>query len=309
MTNANGIAIRANGLSKWFGEVMAVNNLHIELPHGVIGLLGPNGAGKTTFIKLALGLYAPSRGEITVLGAAPRNNMAILRRIGHCPEADKFYETMSGFEFVCWMNRFWGMKPAEAARRASEALELLKMTGRMNDRIEEYSRGMRQRIKIAQSLATDPELLFLDEPMTGLDPEGREELFALIRRLGDEGRTIVFSTHVLHEVERVTNDVLLLYNGCVLAQGNVHQIRDLIDEHPHAVTIECANPRALADRFVGDASTLNMEFPSGKVTIRTRNAESFYQKLNGLILEEGLSVESIVCPDDNLQSVFDYLVK
>ena len=301
--------IEAQTLSKWFGEVIAVNNLSLSIGSGVTGLLGPNGAGKTTFIKLALGLYGPSRGSLRVLGQTPRNNLDVLRRIGYCPEADKFYENMTGYEFVYWMNRFWGMKPAEARKKAEQACEMVKMSHRMDDVVSEYSKGMRQRIKVAQALATDPELLFLDEPMSGLDPEGREELFALIRKLGEEGRTVIFSTHILYEVERVTNTVVLLHNGCVLAEGDVHQIRDLIDEHPHAVTIACGEPHRMAAHFIDNPATLNIEFSDGRVTVRTSDPNGFYKTLNRVILDERIEVASVTCPDDNLQSVFNYLVK
>jgi ABC-2 type transport system ATP-binding protein len=301
--------IEAQTLSKWFGEVVAVNNLTLNIGPGVTGLLGPNGAGKTTFIKLALGLYGPSRGKLRVLGETPRNNLRVLRRTGYCPEADKFYENMTGYEFVYWMNRFWGMKAAEARKKAVEACEMVKMAHRMDDVISEYSKGMRQRIKVAQALSTDPELLFLDEPMSGLDPEGREELFALIRVLGEQGRTVVFSTHILYEVERVTNTVVLLHNGCVLAEGDVHQIRDLIDEHPHAVTVACSDPHHLATHFIDSPATLNIEFSDGRVTIRTGDPNAFYKTLNSVILNERIKVTSVTCPDDNLQSVFNYLVK
>ena len=303
------LIIEANGLSKWFGEVVAVNNLFLKIGPGVTGLLGPNGAGKTTFIKLALGLYAPSRGTLRVLGEAPRNNLDVLRRIGYCPESDKFYDNMTGYEFVYWMNRFWGMTAAAARKKAVEACEMVKMSHRMDDLINEYSKGMRQRIKIAQALATDPDLLFLDEPMSGLDPEGREELFALIRTLGEQGRAVIFSTHILYEVERVTNTVVLLHNGCVLAEGDVHQIRDLIDEHPHAVTVACREPHRLAAHFIDNPSTLNVEFTDGRVTIRTSDPNGFYTTLNDIILNEHLDVAGITCPDDNLQSIFNYLVK
>lgn len=302
-------AVETHALSKWFGEVVAVNNLHLSIGRGVTGLLGPNGAGKTTFIKVALGLYAPSRGSIRVLGEPPRNNLGVLRRIGYCPETDRFYDNMTGYEFVYWMNRFWGMNAAAAGKKAVEACERMKIADRMDDLIEEYSRGMRQRIKVAQALAADPELLFLDEPMAGLDPEGREELFALIRELGEAGKTVVVSTHILYEVERVTSNVVLLHNGCVLAEGHVRQIRGLIDEHPHAITIACDKPRAVAGHFAEAPATLNIELGEGTVTIRTRDAGAFYSELNNLVLDEPIEVESIICPDDNLQAVFDYLVK
>ena len=303
------LIIEAEGLSKWFGEVVAVNNLFLRIGPGVTGLLGPNGAGKTTFIKLALGLYGPSRGTLNVLGEPPRNNLDVLRRIGYCPESDKFYENMTGYEFVYWMNRFWGMNAKTAHKKAEEALDMVKMSHRMDDLVSEYSKGMRQRIKVAQALATDPDLLFLDEPMSGLDPEGREELFALIRGLGEQGRAVIFSTHILYEVERVTNSVVLLHNGCVLAEGDVHQIRGLIDEHPHAVTVACRETHRLATHFINEPSTLNVEFADEQVTIRTSDPNGFYTTLNDLILNDGFDVGSITCPDDNLQSIFSYLVK
>jgi len=260
-------------------------------------------------MKLALGLYEPSRGRVHVFGKPPRNQMRVLRRIGYCPETDALYENVTGREFVYWMNRFWGMRARDAAKKAREICETVNMTSRMNDPIVEYSRGMRQRIKIAQALTTDPELLFLDEPMAGLDPKGREEMFALIRRLGDEGRTIVVSSHVLYEIERVTSNVVLLHNGCMLAYGPIHHIRELIAEHPRTITVECEKPRSLARRFLGDDTTLSVEFGDGAFTVQTTDMDAFSQKLNVLILDKSAPVTGIHCVDDNLQSVFDYLVK
>lgn len=301
--------IEAHGLSKWFGEVVAVNNLELRLNPGVVGLLGPNGAGKTTFIKLALGLYYPSRGYIHVFGEAPRNNRRVLRCIGYCPESDIFYDNVTGYEFVYWLNRFWGMDAGAAAKTAEVVCERVGMADRMDDLIATYSRGMRQRIKIAQALATQAELLFLDEPMAGLDPKAREELFALIRALGEEGRTVIVSSHILYEIERITENVVLLHNGCILAEGHVRHIRELIDEHPHAVTIQCPEPHRMADCFIEDPTTLSVEFQDSRVTIRTRDPNRFYQKLNDLVVDRGLEVTSITCPDDNLQAVFEYLMK
>jgi len=303
------VVIEAKELSKWFGEVVAVNNLDVTIESGVTGLLGPNGAGKSTFIKLAMGLYSPSRGTIKVFGQSPRNNMDVLRRIGYCPEFDRFPDNTTGFEFVYWLNRFYGLTGGEATRRAEEACERVKMTDRMDDLIETYSRGMRQRIKIAQALAPAPELLFLDEPMAGLDPEGREELFALIRALGEEGRAVIVSSHILYEIERVTSYMVLLHNGCILARGKVHDVRELMDEHPLAVTVECRSPRALAAHFAGDDTTLSIEFENGRVTVRTRDPNGFFDKLNRLITENAAEVTSFACADADLQSVFQYLVR
>ncbi len=301
--------IESSGLSKWFGEVVALNNLSVEIGEGVTGLLGPNGAGKSTFIKLALGLHRASRGSVRVLGEAPRNNLRILRRIGYCPELDKFYDNMTGYEFVYWLNRYWGMYPKAAKKTALEACEQLQMTSRMNDPIEEYSKGMRQRIKLAQALATQPELLFLDEPMAGLDPQGREEMFNLIQRLGHEGRSVIVSSHILYEIEQVTDNVVLLYGGSMLAQGRIREIRELIDEHPHTVRVDSPAPREVARHFVEEASTFRVEFGEREVVIHTRDPNLCYQRLNDLAREERAEIDAISCSDDSLQAVFDYLVK
>jgi len=302
------VIIEAKKLSKWFGEVVALNNLDLLIEPGVTGLLGPNGAGKSTLIKLALGLYQPSRGHIRVFGEAPRHNMRVLQRIGYCPETDKFYDNMTGYEFVYWLSRFWGMGAKTARKAAEESCERVHMTSRMDDPIDEYSKGMRQRIKIAQALALKPELLYLDEPMAGLDPQGREEMFQLIRRLGGEGFSVVVSSHILYEIERITDNVVLLYKGSMLAQGRVREIRDLIDDHPHTITVESSDTRRLASHFVEDAATLSIEFADGRVNIRSRDPNACYTRINELILDQGLPVESIQCADDNLQAVFDYLV-
>lgn len=301
--------IEAQGVSKWFGEVVAVNNLNLSIESRITGLLGPNGAGKSTLIKLALGLYAPSRGEIRVFGSRPRNNNAVMRRIGYCPETDYFFENTTGYEFVYWLNRYWGMSRRDARRAAEAACELTRMTERMHDPITAYSKGMRQRIKIAQALAPSPELLFLDEPMAGLDPEGREEMFALIRELGENGRAVIVSSHILYEIERVTSHVVLLHNGCILARGRVHDMRELIDEHPLAVTVGCGSPRDLARHFAEDGATLSIEFEDGRVTVRTRDPNGFFEKLNRLVADKAVDVTSFACADADLQSVFQYLVR
>ena len=301
--------IEAVELSKWFGEVVAVNHLDLEVAQGVTGLLGPNGAGKTTLIRLILGLYEPSRGTIRVYGEAPRNNLDVLRRIGYCPELDRFFENMTGLEFVRWLCRYSGMARLEADAAACRACEIVSMSHRMDDPITTYSQGMRQRIRIAQSIAHEPDLLILDEPMSGLDPEGREDMFALIRQLGESGRSVIVSSHVLYEIERVTSNIVLLHGGSILAQGTVRDIRELIDDHPHAVTIECEDPHRLAEHFAKDASTLSLDFEASSVCVRTGDPMAFYEKLNLVVLDESLDVTSIQCADDNLQSVFDYLVK
>lgn len=301
--------ITAQGVSKWFGEVVALNDLNLEISTGVTGLLGANGAGKSTFIKLALGLYRPSRGTVRVFGNSPCNNMGILRRIGYCPELDTFYDNMTGFEYVYWLSRYWGMSGPNAEKAAEQACERVRMTDRMDDPIEEYSKGMRQRIKLAQALSTDPDLLFLDEPMAGLDPQGREEMFALIRELGDNGYSVIVSSHILYEVERVTDNVVLLFQGSIMAHGKVREIRALIDQHPHTIHVDCNAPRLLAARLIDDPGVLHLDFDGDRVIIKTRDPNSCYERLNQAALSPDIDVVRILCADDNLQAVFEYLVK
>jgi len=301
--------VKASELSKWFGEVVAVNNLSIEIGTGVIGLLGPNGAGKSTFMRLCLGLHSPSRGSIEIFGEPPRNNIGVLRRIGYCPEFDRFPPDTTGFEFVYWMNRYAGMDDKEAIRKAEETCEQVSMSERMDDLISEYSRGMRQRIKIAQALALSPELIFLDEPMAGLDPQGREEIFSLIRDLGQEGRTVIVSSHILYEIERVTNHIILMHNGCILASGDIHDVRELIDEHPLAVTIDCESPREMAALFTEKSYVLGVEIGQDSLTVRTGDPNAFFETLNTCIREKQIIVNGFRCADADLQSVFEYLIR
>lgn len=301
--------IETRSLSKWFGEVMAVNNLDLNIEDKVVGLLGPNGAGKSTLIKLALGLYAPSKGVIKVLGEAPRNNLHMLRHIGYCPETDYFFENVSGFEFVYWLNRYWGMKRRQARIAAEAACELTHMTERMHDPVETYSKGMRQRIKIAQALTSRPRLLFLDEPMSGLDPKGRDEMYALIQALAESGMTVVVSSHILYEIERITTSVVLMYKGSLLAQGHIRDIRNLIDKYPHAIRVDTSRPREVATMFLECAAVTNIEFEDNALVIRTRDANLCYDMLNDMMRKENSPVHAIECSDDSLQSVFDYLTR
>lgn len=301
--------IQATSLSKWFGEVVAVNNLDLNIEEKITGLLGPNGAGKSTFIKLALGLYKPSRGSVLVFGDKPRNNMNVLRRIGYCPETDNFFENASGFEFVYHLNKYWGMGRKQARIAAENACELTRMTARMHDPIDTYSKGMRQRIKIAQALSTNPELLFLDEPMNGLDPRGRDEMYALIQALADAGMTVVVSSHILYEIERITDSVALIFKGSLLAQGHVREIRNLIDKHPHAIRVQCTSPRQMAAPFIANCDITSVDFEENAFVMRTRDPNQCYEMLNEMMLRGENNIRAIECADDSLQSVFDYLTR
>ena len=301
--------IEAHELSKWFGEVVAVNNLNLSIKPGITGLLGPNGAGKSTFIKLALGLYAPSRGSIKLFGEKPRNNIGVMRQVSYCPETDYFFENSTGYEFVFWLNRYWGMNRKKAHEAAYNALEMARMTERMHDAISSYSKGMRQRIKIAQALASAPKLLFLDEPMNGLDPRGREEMVMLIQSLADAGLSVIVSSHILYEIERITDNIVLIYRGNLLAQGQLSEIRRLIDQYPHSIRVTTGNPRGLSEPFTALPEVTGLEFENDAFTIHTRELNSCYELLNQMACEDASRIQGISCSDDNLQAIFDYLTR
>jgi len=299
----------AEHLSKWYGDVIGLNDVSVEVPKGITGLLGPNGAGKSTFLKLCTGLIRPSRGRIGVLGHNPWNNPYLMQRVGLAPEHDTFYDRMTGLEFVRLMGRLSGMDPAQAEKAARSALDEVGLSEAIHRRVGAYSKGMKQRAKIAQSLVHDPELLFFDEPLTGTDPVGRREMIDFIRRLGKQGKSVLVSTHVLHEVEAMTQNILLIAKGRILAEGNIHQIRELIDEHPHNVRIEVDRPRELAQQILGLPNVVNVHIPSENIIeVQTRKPDEFYPRVTELMLRGKFHVTSMSSPDDNLAAVFKYLV-
>src|SRR5262245_48201638 len=244
------VLVRAEHLSKWYGQVSGLNDVSVSIPPGITGLLGPNGAGKSTFMKVITGQLKPSKGTIAVLGEPIWGNPALYHRIGFCPEQDSFYERMTGLEWVTALVRLNGAGDQEAASMASRAIEMVELTDASNKKIGAYSKGMRQRIKMAQALAHDPELLILDEPLSGMDPLARRRTIRMIKDWGRAGKSVLVSSHILHEIESMTANILLINQGRILAEGNVHQIRDLIDEHPHTVYIKADQTRALAREFL-----------------------------------------------------------
>lgn len=301
--------IRTEQLSKWFGEVIALNDIAVDVPAGVTGLLGPNGAGKSTFLKLATGLVKPSRGQIRLLGQNPWNNPRLMSRIGLAPEHDTFYDRMTGLEFLTLIARLNGMPHSQAVRRANEVLGQVGLPGAGNRKVGAYSKGMKQRIKIAQALSHDPEILFLDEPLTGTDPVGRREMIDFVKALGKRGKSILVSSHVLYEIESMTTDILLIAKGRIVAEGNVHHIRELIDEHPHNVRLEVDRPRELAQQFLSIPGVVTVKLPKeGILEVETRKPEEFYARAGSILQKDGHNVVSMSSPDDNLEAVFKYLV-
>ena len=302
--------VRAEQLSKWYGQVIGLNDVSVSVPPGITGLLGPNGAGKSTFMKLVTGQLKPSKGAIRVFGEPIWGNPALYFRIGFCPEQDAFYERMTGLEWVTALVRLNGFDETGAGKAATAALEHVDLLDAANKRIGAYSKGMRQRVKLAQAIVHDPELLILDEPLSGMDPIARRKTIRLVKDWARAGKSILVSSHILHEVESMTSNILLINNGRILAEGNIHQIRDLIDEHPHTVHIRAEDPRALARRFLADDDVLSLRFEQGAVVVQTGKPDAFYTRLTDLAASGELgSIDEVTSPDDNLQAVFQYLVK
>ena len=300
----------ADHLSKWYGQVIGLNDVSVTVPPGITGLLGPNGAGKSTFMKLITGQLKPSKGEITVLGEPIWQNPGLYHRIGFCPEQDAFYDRMTGREWVTALARLNGVTEAEAAAMAVRAIENVELTEAADKKIGAYSKGMRQRIKMAQALAHDPELLILDEPLSGMDPIARRKAIRMIKEWGRAGKSVIVSSHILHEIESMTANILLINQGRILAEGNVHQIRDLIDEHPHTVHIKADQTRALAREFLGHDDVLSLKFEEGAVVVQTGRPDAFYARLTDLAASGAHgAIHEVTSPDDNLQAVFQYLVK
>ena len=302
--------VHADHLSKWYGQVNGLNDVTVSIPPGITGLLGPNGAGKSTFMKLMTGQLKPSQGSIRVLGTSLWDTPEAFSRIGFCPEQDAFYDRMTGLEWVTALVRLNGYGDAEARAAARHAIEIVDLTEAEGKKIGAYSKGMRQRIKLAQALVHDPEILILDEPLTGMDPLQRRKTIRLVKDWARRGRHVIVSSHILHEIEAMTSNILLITNGRILAEGNVHQIRDLIDTHPHTVHIGAADPRALAAHLLADEGIAKLSFEAGALVIETRQPDAFYRRITELAASgEAGAIAEVTSPDDNLQAVFNYLVR
>ncbi len=302
--------VTADHVSKWYGQVIGLNDVTVSVPPGITGLLGPNGAGKSTFMKLMTGQLKPSKGEIRVLGEPIWGNPRLFVDIGFCPEQDAFYDRMTGLEWVTALVRLNGLSEREASEAAHHALERVDLLDAAGKKIGAYSKGMRQRVKLAQAIVHDPKLLILDEPLSGMDPIARRKTIRLIRGWAREGRSLVVSSHILHEIEAMTSNILLINNGRILAEGDVHHIRELIDEHPHTVFVRAADPRALARECLRHDDVLSLRLEAGAVVVETARPDEFYARLTALAASGDVGpIDEVTSPDDNLQAVFAYLVK
>ena len=302
--------VAADHVSKWYGQVIGLNDISVEVRPGVTGLLGPNGAGKSTFLKLVTGQLKPSKGTVHVLGEPIWGNPGLYARVGFCPEQDSFYERMTGLQWVTALVRLNGLSVTAARDAAREALDTVDLLDAADKKIGAYSKGMRQRVKLAQAVVHDPELLVLDEPLAGMDPIARRKVVRLIQDWGREGKSVLVSSHILQEIQSMTSTILLMNNGRILAEGNIHEIRGLIDEHPHTVKIRGSDPRRLARAFLDHEDLRSLTFEDGAVIVETGKPDAFYGRLTEVAASGELGeIHEVSSPDDNLQAVFEYLVK
>jgi len=299
----------ADRLSKWYGHVLGVSDVSWRMRGGIVGLLGPNGAGKSTLIKMMAGVARPSRGALTVFGGAPFGDPSVRARIGYAPEHDKLWDELTALELVAALAELAGVSHARAKTAAETALDRMGLADARNRRVRGFSKGMRQRVKLATAIAHDPDLLLLDEPLTGIDPVARVDIIERVRALAASGKAIVASSHVLYEIEALTSEIVVIYRGQVLAEGNVYEIRKLIDRHPHVIRVACDRPRALAEALAGADHVVRIAFERGSVLIETRDPDRCYDQLATAVLDRSIAVQALTSPDNNLGAVFDYLTR
>jgi ABC-2 type transport system ATP-binding protein len=292
--------------SRWYGNVVAVNGMSFTASPGITGLLGPNGAGKSTVLHMLSGFLKPSAGEVTVLGEAAWGNPELYRKLGLVPERESVYGSLSGFEFVRLNARLQGLPEPERAAR--EAIRLVDLEDAAERKTGGYSKGMKQRIKVAAALVHDPEVLLLDEPFNGADPRQRLHMTELFRRLAADGRTIIFSSHILEEVERLAERVLVVVGGRLAAAGDFREIRRLMTDRPHTFTLRTSDDRRLAAALVSHDSVLGVELGDGRLTVRTSQLGSFALAIPTIARACDVTVRELRPTDESLEDVFAYLV-
>ena len=302
--------ITFENVSRFYGEVLGVNRVSMSIPPGVTSLVGPNGSGKTTLMNLMAGLLLPSEGKIQVLGISPQNPERLCKVLGYCAQFDTFPKGLTGYKFIYSYLRVHGMSHAECDERTKAALELVGLTSAANRTVAAYSKGMRQRVKLAQAIAHDPKIVVLDEPLNGLDPMARAEAIALFRQWGEQGRHVIVSSHILHEVDRISDRVIMLSQGYVVAEGQIQGVRSEVKDQPMQILVRCDRPSVLAARLFQEDHIVEaiIQGDGKNLLLRTKDADSFYLLLNRVILETGLEVESVAPADDDVNSVYQYLI-
>ncbi len=298
--------IELQGVSRWYGNVVAVNDISMTIGPGVTGLLGPNGAGKSTVLHMIAGFLEPSRGELTVGGAASWRNPEIFRTLGLVPERDSVYAFLTGMQFVVATAKLHELAdPAAAARRAIETVEMADAQDR---KISTYSKGMRQRIKIAAALVHDPEVILLDEPFNGMDPRQRLQMMDLLDRQGQEGRVILFSSHILEEVERLSGTIQVIVGGRLAASGDFRAIRRLMTSRPHVFFVRSSDDRLLGSALIGRPAVSGVELTPRGLQVRASDYGTFTRELAGLTRDSGIRLRELLPADESLESVFAYLL-
>lgn len=297
-------------VSKFYGEILGVNRVNLSIAPGITSLVGPNGSGKTTLMNLMTGLLKPTRGRISVLGTSPNDPQELFRKVGYCAQFDSFPRGATGREFIEFYLRTHGVTSRALDNLTHQALERVSMLEAADRKVAGYSKGMRQRIRLAQSIAHNPAVLILDEPLNGLDPMARGEIIRLFRQLAAEGLYLIISSHILHEVDMMSDSVVLLNNGYVVAEGNVHGVRDEIEEHPMQILIRCDRPQALAARVFEQDGVVEARLHDDKqgLFVKTRRPDEFYLLLNRVVLDGDLRIESVAPADDDLGAVYQYLI-
>jgi len=293
-------------VSRWYGNVVAVNGMSFTASPGITGLLGPNGAGKSTVLHMLSGFLKPSAGEVTVLGEPAWRNPTLYRRLGLVPEREAVYGSLSGYEFVRLNARLQSLPDPDGAAR--EAIRLVDLEDASDRATDGYSKGMKQRIKVAAALVHDPEVLLLDEPFNGADPRQRLQMTELFRRLAAEGRTLIFSSHILDEVERLADRVLVVVGGRLAASGDFREIRRLMTDRPHTFILRTSDDRRLAAALVAHGSVLGVELGDGRVTVRTSQLGAFARAIPAIAVSSGVTVRELRPTDESLEDVFAYLV-
>lgn len=302
--------IAFDNVSKFYGEVLGVNRVSFALDPGITSLVGPNGSGKTTLMNLLTGLIRPTRGSIHVLGLTTRQPMELFRLVGYCTQFDSFPPGSTGYDFIFWPLRLHGFGREQAARLTDEALERAGMTQVARRKVAGYSKGMRQRIRLAQAIAHHPSVLVLDEPLNGLDPIARAEAIALFEALAKQGVHVMISSHILEEVDRISDRVVLMSSGYVVAEGQIREVRKEVRDHPMQILVRCSNAARLASaafelNHVVEAKILN---DSRGVLVRTRDPEQFYLLLNKIVCSGLIEVETVAPADDDVNSIYQYLI-
>ena len=302
--------ITFTNVSRFYGEVLGINKVSLSIPPGITSLVGPNGSGKTTLMNLMTGLIHATQGEITVLGMAPNDPERLCRAVGYCAQFDAFPKGINGYQFIYSFLRMYGFDHQECDRRTMASLEMVGLTEARNRPVAAYSKGMRQRVKLAQATAHDPQVLVLDEPLNGLDPLARAEAIALFQQWGKAGKHVIVSSHILHEVDRISDQVILLSQGYVVAEGQIQSVRGEVKDQPMQILVRCSQPNQLAARLFLENHVVEAKLHTNgrEILLRTTDADGFYLLLNRIVLDSGMEVESVAPADDDVNSVYQYLI-